>query len=185
MNVFDIVIAVILLFAFVRGIMNGLFSEIASLVAIIAGVFCAIHFSYYVEYFLNDSVLEWSHQTNKIVAFVVTFLFVVFMIIFVGKVLTKLADITSLGLLNKILGGIFATLKSAVILSVIFLFFDKFNSSIPFVSKKTLDDSILYHPIESIVPTLFPAILDKNNPSLKFIKEQTAKKDNTYIIKVS
>ena len=170
MNVFDIIIAVILLFAAVRGFMKGLFAEVASLVAIVAGVFCAIHFSYYAEYALNDSVLKWSHQTNKIVAFAFTFLVVVLTIIFIGKLLTKLADITSLGLLNKILGGIFAVLKSAIILSVIFLFFDKFNSTIPFVSKKTLDDSIMYNSVKIIVPTLFPAIMDKDNKSLKFIK---------------
>jgi membrane protein required for colicin V production len=170
MNVFDIIIAVILLFAAVRGFMKGLFSEVASLVAIVAGVFCAIHYSYYVEYFLNDSILKWSHQTNKIVAFAVTFLAVVLFIIFIGKVLTKLADITSLGFLNKILGGLFSILKSAIILSVIFLFFDKFNKTIPFVSEKTLDDSVLYNSVRIIVPTLFPAIMDKDNPSLKFIK---------------
>tara|TARA_R110002126_G_C10490551_1_gene503843 strand:- start:20348 stop:20860 length:513 start_codon:yes stop_codon:yes gene_type:complete len=170
MNVFDIIIAVILLFAAVRGFMKGLFSEVASLVAIVAGVFCAIHYSYYVEYFLNDSILKWSHQTNKIVAFAVTFLAVVLLIIFIGKVLTKLADITSLGFLNKILGGLFSVLKSAIILSVIFLFFDKFNKTIPFVSEKTLDDSVLYNSVRIIVPTLFPAIMDKDNPSLKFIK---------------
>lgn len=169
MNVFDIIITVILLFAAVRGFMKGLFSEIASLVAIVAGVFCAIHFSYYVEYFLNDSVLKWSHQTNKIVAFAVTFLAVVLFIIFVGKVLTKLADITSLGFLNKILGAAFSVLKSAIILSVIFLFFDKFNKTIPFVEKKNLDESVMYNSVKIIVPTLFPAIMDKDNPSLKFI----------------
>lgn len=170
MNVFDIIIAVILIFAAVRGFMKGLFSEVASLVAIVAGVFCAIHFSYYLEYFLNDSILEWSHKTNKIVAFAVTFLAVVLFIIFIGKVLTKLADITSLGFLNKILGGLFSALKSAIILSVIFIFFDKFNSTIPFVNKKTLDDSVLYNSVKIIVPTLFPSIMDKDNPSLKFIK---------------
>lgn len=169
MNVFDIIITVILLFAAVRGFMKGLFSEIASLVAIVAGVFCAIHFSYYVEYFLNDSVLKWSHQTNKIVAFAVTFLAVVLFIIFIGKVLTKLADITSLGFLNKILGAAFSVLKSAIILSVIFLFFDKFNKTIPFVEKKNLDESVMYNSVKIIVPTLFPAIMDKDNPSLKFI----------------
>lgn len=170
MNVFDIIIAVILLFAAVRGFMKGFFSEIASLVAIIAGVFCAIHFSYYIEYFLNDSVLKWSHQTNKIVAFAFTFLVVVLFIIFIGKILTKLADITSLGFLNKILGGLFSVLKSAIILSVIFIFFNKFNKTIPFVDEKTLDDSILYNSVRTIVPTLFPSIMDEDNPSLKFIK---------------
>lgn len=171
MNVIDIIIIVILLFAAVRGFMTGLFASIASLVAIIAGVFCAIHFSYYAENALNNSVLEWSHQTNKIVAFVVTFLVVVLTIIFIGKLLTKLADITALGLLNKILGGIFGALKWSFILSVIFLLFDKFNSTIPFVDKKTLDESVFYGSVKSIVPTLFPAILDKDNPSLKFVKE--------------
>lgn len=170
MNVIDIVIAVILIFAAVRGFMTGLFSAIASLVAIVAGVFCAIHFSYYVEYELNDSVLEWSHQTNKIVAFAVTFLFVVLAIIFVGKLLTKLADITALGLLNKILGAIFGALKWSLLLSVIFLLFDKFNKTIPFVDKEMLESSVLFYPVKSIVPTLFPAILNDDNPSLKFIK---------------
>jgi membrane protein required for colicin V production len=170
MNVIDIIIAVILIFAAVRGFMTGLFSAVASLVAIVAGVFCAIHYSYYVEYQLNDSVLEWSHQTNKIVAFAVTFLFVILTIIFLGKLLTKLADITALGLLNKILGGIFGALKWSLLLSVIFLLFDKFNKTIPFVEKETLDNSVFYHPVKSMVPTLFPAILDKDNKSLKFIK---------------
>lgn len=179
MNVIDIIIVVILIFAAVRGFMTGLFSSIASLIAIAAGVFCAIHYSYYVEYFLNDSVLKWSHQTNKIVAFAVTFLFVVLMIIFIGKVLTKLADITALGFLNKILGGIFGALKWSLLLSIVFLLFDKFNSTIPFVSKKMLDESVMYNPVKSIVPTLFPSILDKDNPSLKFVKKQTPKKDET------
>ena len=170
MNVIDIIIAVILIFAAVRGFMIGLFSAIASLVAIVAGVFCAIHFSYYLENMLNDSVLDWSHQTYKIVAFGVTFLIVVLTIIFIGKLLTKLADITALGLLNKILGAIFGALKWSLILSVIFLFFDKFNKTIPFIEKDTLDKSILYSPVKSVIPTLFPAILNEDNPSLKFIK---------------
>lgn len=170
MNVIDIIIAAVLIFAAVRGFMTGLFSAVASLVAIVAGVFCAIHFSYYVEYALNDSVLEWSHQTNKIVAFAVTFLAVVLAIIFIGKLLTKLADITALGLLNKILGGVFGALKWSLLLSVIFLIFHKFNKSIPFVDKKMLDNSVLYHPVKSMVPTIFPSVMDKENSSLKFIK---------------
>ncbi|EAQ42856.1 CvpA family protein [Polaribacter sp. MED152] len=170
MNVIDIIIIVILLFAAVRGFMTGLFAAIASLVAIIAGVFCAIHYSYYIEYALNDSVLEWSHQTNKIVAFAVTFLAVVLAVIFVGKLLTKLADITALGLLNKILGAIFGALKWSFILSVIFLLFDKFNKTIPFVEEEMLEESVMFYPIKSIIPTLIPSIMDEDNPSLKFIK---------------
>ncbi len=169
MNVIDIIILVILLFAAVRGFLKGLFDAVASLVAIVAGVFCAIHFSYYAENFLTSSVLEWSEQTNRIVAFAVTFLGVVLAVVFVGKILTKLADITALGLLNKILGAIFGVLKWAVLLSIIIMLFDKFNKTIPFVDKEMLETSVFYDPIKSIVPTLFPAILDDENSSLQFI----------------
>ena len=168
MNIVDIIIIVILIFAAVRGFITGLFSSVASLVAIIAGVFCAIHYSHYVEAEFQDSVLEWSSNTYKIASFAITFLVVVLTILFLGKLLTKLADISSLGLLNKILGGIFGALKWSLILSVIFLLFDKFNKTIPFVEKETLEESILYSPVKSIIPTLFPAIMDKENPTLKF-----------------
>ena len=52
MNIFDIVIAALLIFGFVRGVMKGLFVEVASLVALIAGVYGAIHFSYFIGDFL-------------------------------------------------------------------------------------------------------------------------------------
>lgn len=168
MNIVDIIIIVILIFAAVRGFITGLFSSVASLVAIIAGVFCAIHYSHYVEAEFQDSVLEWSSNTYKIASFAITFLVVILTVLFLGKLLTKLADISSLGLLNKILGGIFGALKWSLILSVIFLLFDKFNKTIPFVEKETLEESILYSPVKSIIPTLFPAIMDKENPTLKF-----------------
>ena len=86
-------------------------------------------------------------------AFAFTFLVVVFIIIFIGKVLTKLANITALGFLNKVLGALFTVFKSAMVLSIIFLFFDKFNKTIPFLDKKTLDKSVLYSPVKSIIPT--------------------------------
>ncbi|TXD53505.1 MULTISPECIES: CvpA family protein [unclassified Polaribacter] len=160
MNVFDIVIIVLLLLAFVRGIMNGLFSEIASLVAVVVGVYVAIHYANYVEFYLvNSTFVEWSDQTNKIVAFVITFLVVVLLILFIGKILTKIADITALGLLNKVLGGVFGVLKIALILSIILIFFNRVNNTIPFITAEMLDTSTLYHPIKKIAPELFPSII--------------------------
>ena len=46
-----------------------------------------------------------------------------------------------------------------VILSVIFVFFARINSTIPFVGKDTLDTSILYASVKDIVPTIFPSII--------------------------
>ena len=163
MNIFDIIIIALLLIAFVRGVMKGLFAEVASLVAIIAGVYVAINYAHYIEYYLvNSKYINWSDETNRIVAFASTFLVIVILIILIGKVLTKIADITALGLINKLLGGVFAILKIALILSVIFTFFGRINNTIPFIKQETLDESILYKPVKIIAPTLFPSIIKQD-----------------------
>jgi len=158
MNVFDIIIAALLLFGFVRGLMKGLFVEVASLVALIAGVYGAIHFSYFVGDFLKDSV-SWDEKYISLVAFAATFVIIVIAIALLGKLFTKLADFASLGILNTILGGVFGALKIGLILSVIFIFFGKMNDTIPFVKKETLDGSVLYQPVKKIAPMIFPSII--------------------------
>jgi membrane protein required for colicin V production len=79
--------------------------------------------------------------------------------------LTKLADFAALGIINKILGGVFGAIKIGLILSVVFIFFGKMNDTIPFVKKETLDESILYAPVRKIAPTIFPSII-KNEDEL-------------------
>ena len=158
MNTFDIIIAALLLFGFVRGLMKGLFVEVASLVALVAGVYGAIHFSYFIGDWLKDSV-TWDEKYISLAAFAGTFVVIIVIIALLGKALTKIADFASLGILNKILGGVFGALKIGLILSVIFIFFGKMNDTIPFVSQDNLKESILYKPVKKIAPTIFPSII--------------------------
>ncbi|MEX6626945.1 CvpA family protein [Tenacibaculum salmonis] len=158
MNTFDIIIATLLLFGFVRGIMKGLFVEVASLVALIAGVYGAMHFSYFISDWLKDSV-TWDEKYVSLTAFAATFVIIIIVIALLGKVLTKIADFASLGILNKILGGVFGALKIGLILSVAFIFFGKMNDTLPFVKQENLDESILYKPVKKIAPMIFPSII--------------------------
>jgi len=158
MNIFDIVIVVILVFAFVRGFMKGFFVEIASLIALIGGIYGAIYFSYFAANILKEYV-EWSENYITLTAFAVTFIVIVISVSSLGKVFTKMANFVALGMINKILGGVFALLKSVVILSVIFIFFARLNSVIVFVEKETFQTSVLYTPVKKIVPTIFPQII--------------------------
>ncbi|WP_159949960.1 CvpA family protein [Polaribacter septentrionalilitoris] len=158
MNIFDIIIAALLLFGFVRGLMKGLFVEVASLVALVGGVYGAIHFSYFVSNFLKEFV-SWNEEYMALVAFAATFVIIILIIALLGKALTKLADFASLGIINKILGGVFGALKIGLILSVVFIFFGKMNDTIPFIEKETLKESILYSPVKQIAPTIFPSII--------------------------
>lgn len=158
MNTFDIIIAALLLFGFVRGLMKGLFVEVASLVALVAGVYGAIHFSYFIGDWLKDSV-DWDEKYISLAAFAGTFVVIIVTIALLGKALTKIADFASLGMLNKILGGVFGALKIGLILSVAFIFFGKMNDTIPFVEQETLDESVLYKPVKKIAPMIFPSII--------------------------
>ncbi|MCD8431553.1 CvpA family protein [Tenacibaculum finnmarkense genomovar ulcerans] len=161
MNIFDIIIAVLLIFGFVRGILKGLFVEVASLVALIAGVYGAMHFSYFISDWLASSV-SWDEKYISLTAFAGTFIVIIIVISLLGKALTKVADFASLGILNKILGGVFGALKIGLILSVAFIFFGKMNDTIPFVTKENLAESILYSPVKKIAPMIFPSIIKED-----------------------
>ena len=158
MGVLDIILAALLLFGLVRGFMKGLFVEVASLVALVAGVYGAIHFSNFAAEFLQGR-FDWSEKTINITAFAITFVIIILAISLAGKALTKIADFAALGILNKLLGGVFGALKIGLILSVLLIVFDKMNKTIPFVDKADLEDSILYKPVKSLAPMIFPSII--------------------------
>ncbi len=164
MGIIDIVLGALILFGLVRGFMKGLFVEVASLVALIAGVYGAIHFSNFASDFLESKV-DWNEKTINIAAFAITFVIIVLTIAFAGKALTKLANFAALGIINKLLGGLFGGLKIALILSVVLIIFDKMNSTIPFTEEETLDTSILYKPVKSLVPTILPSIMGNDEES--------------------
>lgn len=159
MNTFDIIITALLIFGFIRGLIRGLFVEVASLVALIAGIYGAIHFSYFIGNLLINYV-TWEERYITIVSFAITFAIIVIVIALLGKLFTKIADFASLGFLNKFLGGVFGALKIGLILSIILLVFSKLNNTIPFVSDEMKDDSVLYEPVKNLAPTLFPNFVE-------------------------
>ncbi len=158
MGVIDIVLGALILFGLVRGFMKGLFVEVASLVALVAGVYGAIHFSNFAAEFLQTKT-EWNEKTINITAFAITFVVIVIAIGLAGKALTKLADFAALGIINKLAGGVFGALKIALILSVVLNIFDKFNNTITLLDEDTKQDSALYEPVKSLVPLIFPNLL--------------------------
>ena len=162
MGALDIVLSVFLLYGVIRGLMKGLFVEVASLVALIAGVYGAIHFSDFVSGYLKEHI-DWDQQYLNIIAFATTFVIIVVVISLAGKALTKLADFAALGFLNKLLGGLFGGLKVGLILSVVLLIFDGMNKSIPFIDQPELEQSVLYKPVKSLAPMIFPILIQSDS----------------------
>jgi len=167
MNIVDIVLGIILLLAFYSGFKKGLFVTLASLVGIIAGVFGAIYFSDFAGGYISGW-FDWGDQITKLVSFAVTFLVILLVISYAGKFLTKIADFAALGLLNKLLGGVFAALQYAFIISVFFMFFNTSNITGYVISEEKKNDSILYGPVASLAPLVIPQVMtrfEKKNDS--------------------
>jgi membrane protein required for colicin V production len=158
MSIFDIIIAAVLLFGFIKGIKEGLFVEAASLIGLILGVYGAIHFSHYVSDFLKTKI-DWDEKYITLLAFALTFILIVIVISLAGKLLTKIADFAYLGWINKIAGGAFGALKWALIFSIVLMVFDKLNGDGLLVKSEDKAKSVLYEPVKNLATTLFPSFI--------------------------
>ncbi len=158
MSFLDIVLGLLLLYGLWKGLKNGLFVEIASIIALVAGIYGAIHFSYYAGNYLSQN-MEWDERYINIAAFVITFVIIVLAVHLLGKFLTKIADFAMLGLLNKIAGALFGALKVAVIVGALLVFIDRANNSLGLVKNETVQQSVLYEPIKEIGEFIFSKVL--------------------------
>ncbi len=166
MNYIDIILGILLLWGLIKGFSKGLFVSLASLIALVAGIYVSVHFSHFVGGYLQQYV-DWGDGAMKLTAFAITFIAVVILISLAGKLLTKIADFASLGILNKFLGAAFGVLKFAFIASVVIIFVDAGNRSLGVIKQETLDSSILYKPVKKLAPMVLPNILknEKNDNS--------------------
>ena len=162
MNVLDIVLGVFLLLGLFHGFRKGFFVELASLVGLILGVIGAIYFSHFVSGFLIK-YFSWKEQTINLVAFAVTFIGIVILVSMLAKVLTQMADIAALGLINKFFGAVFGLLSSAFFLSVLLLFFNSFDKDFSILGEEKKEASILYKPVSSLAPMVLPKLIKELN----------------------
>ncbi|MCX6320363.1 MAG: CvpA family protein [Bacteroidia bacterium] len=157
MNWIDAVIVIILILSLVMGFINGLVKEVASLAALILGIWGAIKFSSFTAEKLYD-YFDMTGQYVGIIAFLITFGIIVVIIHFIGILADKLVDAVSLGFVNRLLGIVFGLLKSVLIMSVFFVVLNAIDARRPFLPKERIEESIFFNPISDIAPAIFPII---------------------------
>ena len=153
-NYLDILLAVLLLVFAWSGYRKGLVIEIATLAALILGLFLAYYFSGFVSEKLKD-FFSISEQYLEIISFLVVFIGVILFVMLVGKLFEKLIDVLMLGFLNKLAGAVFGIFKGALFISIFIFIVGYISSGHYFFKKETRESSILYTPIASIAPAMF------------------------------
>ncbi|MBS0010837.1 MAG: CvpA family protein [Bacteroidales bacterium] len=157
MNYIDIIILAFIGWALFRGFKNGLFIELASIAALVLGIWGSIRFSWFtqeklVEYF------DMQGQYLGLTAFIITFIVIVVLIHFLARAMDKLMKAVALGFAVRILGMVFAVLKTVLIMSILFVVLNTFNQKAKFLPEEKISESILYTPIADFAPLLFPII---------------------------
>ncbi len=160
MGFLDIILGGLLIFGLIKGIRNGFFVELASLISFYIGIYIAAKFSYVVGNALGGG----SSQTLKIISFIITFILVVVGIYFLAKVFSKMASFVFLGWLNRLAGGLFGTIRAMLYVGVCLALLTKISTEI--FSKETREKSFFYNPITKSSKFILP-VLEKSFEELK------------------
>ena len=156
MNTLDIVLGMILVISFLFGLRKGFLKAFLSLLGIVVAVYAAMFFSGFVEDFLSRQ-FSWSEDLLRLASFLLTFVVVLIAFSLLGRLMTQLVNFMMLGLINKLLGGLFIMLKYAFLVSVVFMFVNS-SEYYSVLSEEDREASILYEPVASLAPAILPEI---------------------------
>ena len=160
----DLIVIVVLLYAFLKGFSNGLVNELASFLGLLIGAVISYSFSDDLSKIIDDYV-ESDGQILNILSFILLFILTSFLFTIAGKYMTKLIKYISLGTINRLLGGIFSSLKFLIIIVSISMVINYFSEllAIEIIPSDQKNKSTVYPILISIGDLLLEVL---NNKSL-------------------
>lgn len=173
MNYLDIILAIPILWGLYKGLNSGIIKALASLAALVLGTYGAVHFAEIVEPELAQH-LSIDGAYLSAISFAASFIIIVLLVRLLGLFLDRLIKLVALGVLSRLLGGLFGALKAAFVISALLLIVNIFDVHLDLIPEKEKKQSLLYSPISKLVPALLPEAED--GPSLKEQAEKTLEK---------
>lgn len=161
MNWIDIALCVPLLWGLYRGFTKGFVIEVASLIALVLGVWGGIHFSDYTAQLLHQK-LGWESDFMPVIAFAITFVAIVVSIYLLARVLEKVVNMVAMKLVNKVAGAVFGMVKVGLMVSIGLLVVESFDRSLGLLPAEQKTDSILYQPVLGVATTVIPGMKNSN-----------------------
>lgn len=161
MNYFDIIIIIPLLWGAFKGFKKGLVIELASIIALLLGIWGGIKFSSVSAKYLGE-MFNISEKLMPLISFALTFILIVIAVFALAKLLERFIKMTSLSFVNKLVGAVFGTLKFGLIISIILNLANNINEEITVLEPEMKSTSLLYQPISKIALIVFPGIRNIN-----------------------
>lgn len=170
MNILDLILAVPLLWALYRGFRKGLVYMAASIAALVLGILGAIRFHETIGEWLNNLFTIQQEHLN-LISFAVTFILIVIIVHVAAFLADKLIKAVALNLVNRAAGMLFGFLVTAFVISIVLMPVDAANQRKEFISKDTLEGSLLYKPLKNFAPTVLPYL--KKEDFRKYLPGET------------
>ncbi len=176
----DIVLLVIIVWFAFKGFRNGIIIELTTLIALVFAIWGAFKY----ENFTSNLLQEYLHLEGTFlpfISFAVTFLLILIAVNIIGRFITKLLNIAQLGLLNRMLGLVFAVVKVGILLALLVNGVDRVNSSQNFINEQTINQSHLYQPLNEFAKKIYKfsdkhydEVKDKIDDKLNEIEKEDA-----------
>ena len=138
-----------------KGFRKGFIIQSFVILALVLAIWGGFAFAGKLEPFMQKHFLV-SDVFCHVVSFITIFLLILILVYTSGCLVSKVADIIALGLINRLSGAVFGILANALILSVLILLFDRVNDKKHFIKPETLKKTYLYKPIGKVAPAIFP-----------------------------
>jgi len=159
MNIYDIIVGIILLFAAYKGFKRGLVFELISIAGLVVAIYGAFKFSNLAEAYLLEHAKNLQNFI-PLLSFIIVFLIIILAVMLLGKIMEKFISFTGLGIFNKLLGVAFGCIKAALIVGVLTALLLRFEPAITIIDDDTKKNSILYQPVMKLLHTCKPLIQD-------------------------
>lgn len=143
----DLLLAVVLFFAVLKGYRRGLIVGVFSFVAIIIGLAAAIKLSALAARYIGEAV-KVSDRWLPVISFIVVFIIVVLLIRLGANLIQKTVEIGMLGWANRLGGIIFYVLIYIIVFSIIVFYAEQLN----LIQPATIEKSITYSYVHPLGP---------------------------------
>lgn len=153
MNYLDFIILILVLLFAINGYRKGIIISLASIAALVLGIYCAVFFSNYLDATLMEH-LRPSRKWLPVLSFTLTFLLVVFIVFIVAKLVEKLVDVAGLGFMNKLGGAVLGVVKGMIMVSILIFITNSIDRQENTVTAADKKGSQFYGPVSQIFPYL-------------------------------
>lgn len=181
MNYLDLIFLIPLLFALYRGFTKGLIHMVASLAALLLGIFGAIRLRPMFASLL-DALFDISPEYMNVIAFSVAFISIVLVVHLVAFVVEKLIKAVALSFVNRLLGMGFGLLVTAFVISMILWPVNQVNAERQIIKPERIEGSMLYRPLSKIAPAVFPYL--RREDWKEFVPKKKAEEVNVVTVAI-